>query len=178
MFEIRKKILIILIMTFFVVAVDGYFIWSINFNNSESDKIITNINVEINEEAERGGVQAAIQGTKADRQLLDSYFIDEEGEVSFVDSLGAISNKAGVALKIESATFENYPNIATNTPVELVHIRLRTSGDWSAVIGFWTLLDSTPYRLTVDRVDLSKGESLKGVSIWDQVVDITAYKKK
>ena len=178
MSNIKKKILIVSVITILIFSLDGYFIWSADSKNVESEEIITNINTEIVTEVEKTQIQASIQATEAERQTLDSYFIDQKGEVSFVDSLKALGNKAGVTLSIDSATFGDYQTDVSTLPVELVNIRLKSTGSWSAVIGFWTLLESTPYRLDVKRVDLEKGESLKSGTVWNQSLDVTAYKKK
>jgi hypothetical protein len=178
MFATKRKNLIIFVIAILVFIADGYLIWSANSENIASEQIISNINTEIIKEVEKTQIQASIQSTNTERQTLDKYFIDQKGEVSFVDSLEVIGNKAGVTLKIESASFENYTASSSTNPMELVHIHLKSTGSWSGVMGFWNLLESTPFRLAVDRVDLQKDDSIKGISTWAQSIDITAYKKK
>ncbi|MFZ2038949.1 MAG: hypothetical protein WAV11_03355 [Minisyncoccia bacterium] len=178
MFGTRKKILIVVGLMTLIFILDGYLVWSINSYGNNSEKIISNIDIEITKEAEKTMIQASIQTTKEDRQLLDNFFIGKEGEVDFVNNLKTMGDKAGVILNIESATFENYQNSSSSISAELVHVRLKSSGTWSEVVGFWTLLEAMPYRIAIDRVNLSKSTDKKGSPIWSQQIDITAFKKK
>lgn len=106
------------------------------------------------EEAYYRGLKKTLSDTNAGQDALDSYFIDPENFVPFVEKIEALGADAGVMLTIESAGLTD-----ANRTLALV---LSADGAFGNVLHFLSLVEAYPAKVVISRAWLSKTIPVRG----------------
>lgn len=102
------------------------------------------------------GLKKTISDTRGEQDALNSYFIDPDNFVPFVEEIEALGTHAGAALTVESAALaDNGRNLA---------LTLSAKGTFEQTLYFLSLLEAFPAKVTFDRAWVARGEALKGQS--------------
>lgn len=106
------------------------------------------------EEAYYRGLKKTLSDTNAKQSVLDSYFIDPDNFVPFVEEIEALGTRARVALTVESAALaDSNRNLA---------LTMNTSGTFEETLYFLSLLEAYPTKITFDRAWIAKSATAKG----------------
>ena|SRR3989344_4486610 len=106
------------------------------------------------EEAYYHNLKKTISDTRAEQGALDSYFVDPDNFVPFVEEIEALGKRAGVALTVESAALtDSNRNLA---------LTLSAGGTFEQIFYFLSLLEAFPAKITFDRVWIAKSVTAKG----------------
>ena len=99
--------------------------------------------------------------TLADKSdILDSFFIDPNTVVIFLESLEELGRKTGVSVSIISVKegeAEKKSDLLSGTIAPL-SVKLTADGSFKNVYNFLTLLENAPYEIVFDRIQLLKDE--------------------
>ena len=108
-------------------------------------------------------------------QKIDSYFVDPEEVIVFINDVEQTAKSIGLEIKTQSLDIE-----AAKEGVlygDSLVFRLATTGTWQATLHFVELLETMPYGMEIDEVSVTKTpESLNedgekvGTSSWKAVI--------
>ena len=142
-------VLVIAAVAIFFIAT--YFIYS---KKPSLARLSTELSGISEEEAYYRGLKKTISDTRAEQEALNSFFIDPDNFVSFVEEIEALGTRAGVALTVESAALtDNDRNLA---------LTLNTGGTFGETLYFLSLLEAYPAKITFDRAWIAKSIAAKG----------------
>lgn len=106
------------------------------------------------EEAYYRGLKKTLSDTNAEQSVLNSYFIDPDNFVPFVEEIEALGTRAGVTLTVLSASLtDSDRNLA---------LTVSTSGTFEETLYFLSLLEAYPAKITFDRAWIAKSVAAKG----------------
>lgn len=129
----------------------AYFIYSKKPSLSRLSSELSGIS---GEEAYYRGLKKTIADTRDEQGALDSYFVDPNNFVPFVEEIEALGKSAGVALTVESAAqTDSNRNLA---------LTLYAGGTFEETLYFLSLLEAFPAKIIFDRAWIAKGATTKG----------------
>ena len=106
------------------------------------------------EEKEYHALKKTIADTIGEQAALDSYFIDPDNFVPFVEGIEALGEHARVALTVESAALTDANRTLTLT--------LFTGGAFEQTLYFLSLLEAYPAKITFDRAWIAQSVAVRG----------------
>lgn len=167
-----KKILIIILLLNFVILVVYLLLFlSIKNKNEETSVLLNEIKTQTNKGTEFKLVEDDLEATEMDRKKINLYFVQggEGGIVLFVEDVENMGKLSGVDLDIKSIAFKEFDlnnNNSENSNIfENMKVNLAIEGEWSDILYFLKLLESSPYCISFDKVYLEKKEE-KNPLLW------------
>lgn len=129
----------------------AYFIYSKKSSLSRLSAELSGITAE---EEEYRGLKKKISDTRAEQDALNSYFIDPNNFVPFVEEIEALGEHAGVALTVLSAALtDSNRNLA---------LSLYAGGTFEQTLYFLSLLEAYPAKVVFDRAWVAKSAAPRG----------------
>lgn len=114
--------------------------------------------------------------------LLNRHFIGADGALGFVEYVESIAVSSGLAYKINLFDSEQWAD-GTKNDRELLKTSLTTTGSLKNTRNFISLIESLPYNIRINRVDLKKsvdsgtaGTNSGAKEMWTATVDFSAVK--
>lgn len=114
----------------------------------------------INESVVLAETRSTLLETKPTRDQLNSYFVTEGSEVTFLEEIESLGEEANV-----SVTFSSIGKHADGPSPEL-RVSFRTEGLWRNTMHFVALLESLPRKITIREVSFSEIVNEGGASRW------------
>ncbi len=99
-------------------------------------------------------LRRAVADTGDEKEKIASYFIASGGAVSFVSSLESMASRGGLAYSTNSIETRSQPELDAQGK-ELLHIVFSASGSWSSVMKLISLIETLPYSVNIEAVDLT-----------------------
>lgn len=91
--------------------------------------------------------------TKSDRAMLLNYFIKPNGAIDFVSSLESVASKFN--LQYSTNVIENVETeILASQDKQLLRVGMSLSGGWKNVLKYILYIESLPYPITVEKLEL------------------------
>ncbi|PIP86940.1 hypothetical protein COW81_02825 [Candidatus Campbellbacteria bacterium CG22_combo_CG10-13_8_21_14_all_36_13] len=171
-FYTTLTILLSITGAFFVV------IFLISGINKKLSILDNELKVETEKENIIQNLERIIIDTEEEREILDSYSIDPDGVVLFINDIENYAYKSKVEPDIVSV------DITEQTPkhpvFEIFKIDLRVEGDWSGVKNFIDIMDALPYSKSIKtmRIDKKSDNVASTTELWDAEIVIEVLKKK
>lgn len=128
--------------------------------NAEISEIQTKIQSQGNKEASLRLSGKTLVETQDERNSLSSFFVAEDGPVSFIENLESLARAAGVDVNIDSLSVDAWPN----DRFEKLSVRLEAVGAWSDIYKFLILTENMPFVLNITRVLISEDTDTSGKS--------------
>ena len=155
---LNRKILLIGPGAILLVAL-ALFVWGIRSIDKKSALI-----VEKNERANEAVVEktlieslSTLKATnKEEIGAFEDSTLTEEGLVEFIESLENKGQELG--LKLEVASVNKSAGESLPPEVSILKISLIAEGSWEEVYAFLGAIESLPYRVTFEKLNLSKGD--------------------
>ena len=93
---------------------------------------------------------------------LNSFFVEKEGEVVFIEKLETVAKNTGVKIEINSIQIGKKETGIDF--IENLELKVRFEGEWSAVAKFLSALENMPHAISIygSRIDLIGGLLWKG----------------
>lgn len=175
----KSKTLFIAAVLLNVVAAAAYsFLWfGIKAANERFSRLGEEIELADKQKKELVLVRALVSDTAQLRAKLDSYFISNDGAVSFFESLEAQGNATGASVSIESISV--LP-VSDSSPFESIRIVARAEGSFAAVLRSLALFEMTPRAAWIEQVSFGVRdlEMKTRASLWRADVTIRVLKLK
>lgn len=172
----NKKYIITLIAVFILsaIAIIGAYVFHTKTTAIESELSSLHSEVQtLSIQASRViSLRQVATATGDDLEKLQAFFVAKDGALDFVKYIEGLAVSSGLTFNID--TVDEYPD-PTLVPYDktLLKVSVRTTGTKSRVRAFLSLIESLPYNVKIQRLDLRKvGEN------WTMVADIGVVKQK
>jgi len=155
-----KKILTILtLISVSVASLYGFVYWSMYKDSKNVALLITQSSTDF-EKNERIRL-AKIELAKNDDFIskIDSYFIPKDGVVTFINEIENLGKSANVSTTISSIEPVIVNEKEKDNFKETLSVKLESVGSWQNVYQFVSLLESTPYGIVIDEVQIKLMDS-------------------
>jgi len=96
----------------------------------------------------------AIASTGDDKQKITHYFVPAGGAVDFITSFEKAAVSSSLKFTTVSIDTSSIPELDSQGK-ELLDVVFSTEGSWSNTLHFLSLLESLPYSVSIDRVEVS-----------------------
>lgn len=177
----KKILIIILFLNFVILAVYFLLFFSIKNKNEKTSILLNEIKTQTIKEAEFKLIENNLKETEIDRKKINSYFIQEgeEGVVLFVEYIENMGKISGVNLDVKSISFKEFDSNKINSESQNIFENMKVSlvveGEWSDVIYFLKLLESSLYSMSFDKVYLEK-EEVENSFLWKGTFNLNIIK--
>lgn len=98
-------------------------------------------------------LQKAIQSAADQKVKIAGYFLPAGGAIDFISTLEQTAGSFGLTYNTQSISEESTDELAPQNK-ELLHVTFSARGSWSKVMRLLKAIESLPYGLRVDKVDL------------------------
>lgn len=120
--------------------------------NAEVSEIQAKIDSQGNKDAALRLSGKSLVETQAERSSLVSFFVAEDGPVSFIENLETLARSTGALIKIDSLSID----ALSNQRFEKLSVRVEAIGPWNSVYKFLILVENMPYAVNISRVLISE----------------------
>lgn len=160
-----KSIAIFLVLLA-LAAVSGYvfvtrYIEGLTVKTTEAKEEVEKLEVKLGHVK---GLRQAAQDTNDDRVKIESYIVQPGGSVSFITELEKVASSIGLTYTTDRIESRNTPELDAQGKEQLV-ISFNVQGYWSPVFKFLKLVESMPYSLMVEKVDLFAQDIVKTITV-------------
>ncbi len=178
----KRKFIIIASLTF--VSLVGYFIFLsiISSTNKALADLDYELGSEVRVESELKDLHDLVSSTAKEKEVLDSYFIQKDGVVDFINNLEDIVEKIGASSEIVLVDIKDDKVPAFGEFFEYLNVELKVDGTWVEVFNFSEILDNMPLYIKINKMTLenipNKGEESGPSDIWRGLFNIDVVKSK
>ncbi len=104
------------------------------------------------EENNLDSLRSTFSNTGNDQEKINSYFVQKDGAVDFINSIENLASSAHLVGKTDSV---NTTDMTPPSPMyELLHLTFSTRGSWRNTYYFLSLLESLPYNISIRQVGM------------------------
>ncbi len=171
----RKNKELLAIVTLLTVAAVGWYAFlfsEIRTTNRHISELLNQIDAEAVQESTQNSIKALVAETAPLRKQVQSYSIDKEESVSFIELLEDVGKEVGVAVSVQSVAIVERPGV---TSFENLQLTLKATGSWQSVVRFLGLLESLPYEAQIAQATVV---SVPGDGPWRLDLTLTVLKEK
>ncbi len=129
------------------VGAYGYILYKIFLERSRTDEALLALSTELKREDNLRRLADAVKKTSAERQKIDSYFVDVKGSARFLEELQSFGRGAGVSIHLNNVDVE-----AKKT----LRVDFSANGSFAQLNRLIELMEATPYVIEIKSVNLSK----------------------
>ena len=162
-------LLLTLLLNIGAVLVLAFLFSEVKAANERISSLSNDIELRSKQEGALRSVKDIVAETAVVRQELDTYFIEKEGVVAFLELLESVGRSAGTAVTIQ--VVEKRP-LEGSEALEELHIKLDAVGSWEGVVQFLGLLEYLPYEAGVGQLVISR----KDAKLWRLDATVRALK--
>lgn len=151
-----KKIIIVLIIMNSAVFGLYFYLFA---NVKRINKAVLAQLIQVESEARRDGQLRSIKNlmndTKKEGEQIIDLFVEPAGSVNFIEMVEFLGKVANVKLEVQSVSIDALKNkIGSST--ESFRLSLKTEGLWANTLHLLSLLESMPFKVSFDNVNLEK----------------------
>ncbi len=149
--RIKKIFILCVIMNVVVFGVYTFLFLDIKAKNEKVYDLLSEADRDIKKDETLRAVKYSLSENKNFISQIDSFFVPQDGVVSFIDTLERLELNSGIDLGI------SYVSVETNTKnkndfKEVLNLRLDGEGSWQNLFHFLSLLENLPYRIEFNSV--------------------------
>ncbi len=120
----------------------------------------------------------AFEANQKDIDDLQNFFIKNQGEVEFIESIENFAKEKGLLVAIDAVSVESPKDIASHG-MEYLVLRLHVEGSWAGVWIFSQTLEALPYSIDINSLALLRKEvGPQEAALWKGLYNIRVLKKK
>jgi Tfp pilus assembly protein PilO len=113
-------------------------------------------------------VRKVVRDTEALRSELDSYFVNEEDLVTFLNDLENLGDNAGAVVTVQSV--QTGKRISKDASIEELRLALKADGSLENVFHLLSLIEAFPKAISLDKVRLTRRQT---EGSWQGTFDVT-----
>ncbi|MEK7150548.1 MAG: hypothetical protein AAB688_01365 [Patescibacteria group bacterium] len=151
----KKIITILAILNATVLAFYFYLFSSIDRMDTTTSEKVTEIESGLEKERQLRSIKNLMIDTKSELGEVANFFIQPTSSVDFIEQVESLGEIAQVNTEIESVGIDSVKN-KTSSSTESFKISLKTKGLWTNSIHLLILLESMPYHVSFDSINLQK----------------------
>ncbi len=111
-------------------------------------------------------IRKIVRDTSSERDKINSYFVTDEGLVSFLENIEGLGTRAGVSLEVQSVSVGD--SIDKDGLVSQLRLSLESEGTIKEIYYILSLLEAYPKALSVRRVQMNqRSDTLAWVGTFD-----------
>lgn len=134
-----------------------YELYFINTAEGQVLEAIKQADLQIGNDSRLRGIINLQENSSSELKILETAILTREDLVTLVEGLEKMGRDEGLMVSISSIT--NEPNKTSTTTPETVRIAIEASGSWIGNIHFIRLLENLPFKVNIERLDLSTNET-------------------
>jgi Tfp pilus assembly protein PilO len=182
---ISIKILIGLITIAALLCLPYYIVFSdIKSKNQNISVLKYELSTASQKQAYASSLQEAVRTVQPKIDLLNNSIIPSEGNVGFIEILEKTARGNGLEIVIDSLTEEDKKEFSSST-VNILSVRLRTTGSWEGTYRFLKAIEVLPFKLVLSNfatrtVSRTSPEENKPTStgLWQSSFEVHTLKYK
>lgn len=157
-----KKITIILAICMLVAIILLYgFFWMIRSNMTKTVDYQNKIEEQLVAEATAKEFKASIEEIGPEIQRLTARIVEAEGYVEFIEMIESEARRLGISIEVVSATEGKHPS---PEQFGVLKLDLRTQGSWKETYTFLGLIETLPYKLTLNSFTINSQPDFRTTS--------------
>lgn len=177
----KNKLLLLNIIIFFIIL--SVFVFGfLSFNKTV--KGLKSLSEEVlQENSKKEQVSNLISDfakSKEDIDFVSSSLVSSGGEVSIIEYIEGLAKQMGLNIEISSVLIEKENELTPNNLSNLV-LNIKVSGNWRQVFNFLGLLESIPYKISIDKMSFvytnDGDKSKEKIGLWEGVFTVKILKK-
>lgn len=168
----KKWFILAFIFNLAAICLYGFLFWSVKEKNQRVSSLLNEIESREKQEQTLHSARSLAEDTLALREKVDSYIVEKDEAVSFIEMLESLGKERNVSVLVEAVEAKD---IAGVFPSQEMQISLRAKGAWQNVVSFLGLVELLPYEAGVSRAFLSRDEQNNG---WNGLITLRVLKEK
>jgi len=145
--------------------------------NERASEISTKNQIVSNDRENIRAIEKVLKDTVYERSLLDSYVIEPEGSINFIEFVEKLGLQNGVSLEIHTIEPSSWSG-ANGELLEALTLQLTATGSWANVYNFFSSVELMPYLTKIERVIIEKVVDKKTDSeYWRADIKFSTLKK-
>jgi len=166
------------------VVVVAYFIFFniISSTNKALAELDHELDAEVRVESELKDLNHVIAATVEEREVLDSYFVEADGVVDFINDLEGFVKYIGAVPEILLVDIKDEVIARGVSSFEYLNVEIVVEGTWEELFNFSELLDTMPLYLRVNKMQIENisntGEGGGPSENWTSRFNIDVIKRK
>lgn len=181
-----KKIIIVLIIMNLVIFSSYFYLFANikRINETVSARSIQSES-EIKKDERLRSIKNLMDDTKKEREQIANLFVQPANPVDFIEMVESLGKIANVRLEVQSVGIDALKN-KIDSSTESFRLSLKTEGLWANTFHLLSLLESMPFKVSFDNVNLEKisetsnlvGNKEKSSIYWIGAFDFSVLKIK
>ena len=167
---------ILALLAIIVLLVGALYAWlftEIRDTNTAISSVVNQLDLQVKKDRRLNSIKALIEELGNEIAALDGRFVSHDGVVAFLEELEGLGSFSGASVDVNSVSLQARPG---NTPDELLKIEFVSRGRWSSVVQLVSLLETLPFSITFERVQLERVPTQGG--LWQANVSFMVAKLK
>lgn len=162
------------------IFIAGYFlsishIKSLGTNADKENSEVADLEVKY---ARATSLNAIAKSGRGDVERLNDFIVQPGGEIGVVKTLEQLARNLSLVSTTDSIDTQDIGTSTLKTK-EFLHIVISTTGRWESTRRFLSLIETLPYNVKENRIDLfASGASPSGSQVWSGHFDISIVKNK
>ena len=169
----QTKTVVTTLLALVFVCAYGFLFVVIKTKNNQISILQNQVDVEIRKDQRLYSVKQLMTDLHEGFDKIDTYFVSNDGVVGFLENLESFGAMSGVYVGVNSVSVDGH--IDDGLPYESLRVEFVARGEWRSVIQLISLLETTPFGITVERMQL---ERLEGSDYWRINTSFTVLKLK
>jgi len=158
----KTKRLLFLMVGINVIAIllYGALFYVVEKERSGGQEVLARVEEALLVREEAQSLKHLMVDTQSARDQLDSYFVNSEDVVSFIEEMESLGSRAGVSLDLSSVSVDKEANS--------LFLQFNTRGSWGQTAYFLALLETFPRKIRTERISLNKANAAEEESglVW------------
>lgn len=165
-----KQLLLIYGLAVLILAgAYGFFLIHIQGKSVNASVFLSQIEQLQNQNNQLSDLNAILKEIRENKNNLDSYFVDGEKIVDFLETVETLGSNSGAEVDVRSLNEEETEDPA----IKALILNLTVRGSWNDVYYFLALIQNLPMKTTFDRIQMSSGSAPDDGGIeWRAVINM------
>lgn len=158
--KLFKKIIIVLSLSVIILFGAIYFVYAeIRSKNQKIFSFEQELQMKNNKYDYLVSMQKLVENIEPDIQKINNSIVSKSGDVGFIENLEAMARSHDLDIKIDSLNLVSDPKAPQST-LNTLKIKAKADGSWSNVYIFLSELESSPFKIKIDKFAIISGEEL------------------
>jgi Tfp pilus assembly protein PilO len=173
--QTTRWLIILAVLTLAVAS--GYFLLFAEIRNTNRNisRLAGEADIVAQQSTTLRTLQSIVEITREDRAGINTFFLTEQEIVDFLEVIEGLREDTGASINVRSI---GEGETLTNTLTKELHLNVTAEGSWEAVYHFLALLESLPYRIKLQQVQLSDSSTTTDEPSWSGVFNFSVTQLK
>lgn len=155
-----------------VIVLHIGFLWYLKVKVESATYSLKSADISYEERDKVSGISRALGSLEPQIDKVNSYFVDSDNAVSFINLLEGKARSVGLGIETTNVSVEE-----NNIYGEELFISIETTGSWNANMTFVKMVELLPYNISIRSSRLEYGEVEEG-SFWRNNMVLSVVKHK